>query len=83
MPSAEQIKQFLAGIVLPPLAGVAATWLFVHVHFLALFHITAASVAGELVQLGVWGITTGLSWLTTHNILKGKYTPEAKARVNA
>jgi hypothetical protein len=83
MPTAEQIKQFLAGVVLPPLAGAAATWLFIHVHFLALFHITRASVAGELVQLGVWGITTGLGWLTSHNILKGKYTLAAKLKAGA
>lgn len=83
LPSLEQIKQFLVLAVLPVIAGSAATWLVVHLHFLAAFHLTASSVAGELTQLGVWGITAGLSWLASHNILKGLYTAGAKAKVGA
>lgn len=81
MPTAEQVKQFLAVVVVPPIAGALATWLIVHVHFLALFHITAASVAGELTQLGVWGVSTLIAFLASHNILKGVYSPAAKVKV--
>lgn len=79
MPTAEQIKQFLAGVVIPVLAGAAATWLFVHVHFLALFHIEVSSIANLISQLGVYAVTLAVTWLTQHNILKGLYAPAAKA----
>lgn len=82
MPTAEQIKQFFAATVVPPLAGAAAAWLFIHVHFLAIFHIAQASAAGEITQLGVWGVTTVIGFLVSHNILKGHYTPAAKANTN-
>lgn len=83
MPSLEQIKQYLISTVIPPVAGILATWLTVHVHFLATFHITSTSVAGALTQLGIWGVTTLTVWLSTHNILKGLYTPEAKAKIHS
>lgn len=73
MPTLSQIKQFLTLTVLPVLAASASTWLVVHLHFLAAFHITSASIAGEITQLGVWGISAGLTWLASHNILKGLY----------
>lgn len=70
LPSLTQVKQYISLVVIPPLAGIAADWLIVHVHFLGLFHITAASLAGELTQLGVWGVTTLIAFLASHNILK-------------
>ena len=79
MPNSEQIRQFLVSTVLPPLVGVAATWLVANVHVLNLFHITEASIAGELTQLGTFAVTAGIAWLTTHHILQGHYTPSNKA----
>lgn len=79
LPSLEQVKQYIVLSVLPVLSASAATYLVVHLHFLAAFHISQTSVAGELTQLGTWGITAGLTWLASHNILKGVYTPAAKA----
>lgn len=78
MPTTEQIRQFLAGSVLPVVAGAAATWLVVHIHLLALFHVSANSVAGALTQLGVYAISAGLTWLTSHHILTGAYSPAAR-----
>lgn len=83
MPSLEVVKQYLVATVLPVLTGSAATWLVVHLHFLAAFHLAASSVAGELTQLGVWGITAGFAWLASHHILKGTYSPPAKAAARA
>lgn len=79
MPSAEQIRQFLVGVVLPPIAGVIATWIVSTVHILNLFGVTSASLAGELVNLGTFGIVTLIGFLTSHHILSGHYTPAAKA----
>jgi hypothetical protein len=83
MPSWTQIRQFLCLTVVPVLAGAAANWLMVHLHFLAAFHLTASSVGGELTQLGVFGVTLGITWLSTHNILGGFYTPAAITARNA
>jgi hypothetical protein len=81
MPSAEQVKQFLSLTVIPVVAGALANWLIVHLHFLASFHITAGSVAGELTQLGVFGVSTLIAFLASHNILKAAYSQAAKAKV--
>jgi hypothetical protein len=76
MPTLTQVKQFLSLTVVPVLAGALANWLMVHLHFLAAFHLTASSVAGELTQLGVFGVGAGLTWLASHNILKAVYAPQ-------
>lgn len=80
MLSAESIKAFLAAVVVPVLSGAAATWLIVHVHFLALFHVGASTIAGMIAQVAVFGITAALGWLTAHHVLSGHYTPLAKAQ---
>lgn len=79
MISVEQIKQFAATVVIPPLAGALSTWLFTSVHFLSLFHVTADQTAKALVELAVFGVTAGLAWLASHHILLGNYTPGAKS----
>lgn len=78
MPSLEVIKQYLAAVVIPVLAGAAANWLIVHAHFLAAFHVTAGSVAGVLSQLGVFAVTAALGWLSAHHILSGHWVPAAQ-----
>lgn len=74
MPSASQIKQFLLGTIVPPLVGVAATWI-VGTHVLALFPISQSEIAYEITQIVTFGLTTGFAWLTSHHILKGSYKP--------
>lgn len=83
MPSTTQVKQFLSLTVVPVLAGAAANWLIVHLHFLASFHLTAASIGGEFTQLGIFAVGAGLTWLASHHILKGTYesTPAPVAPV--
>lgn len=81
MPTAEQLRQFLVLTVLPVVAGAAANWLVIHVHLLASFHITATSIGSVVSQLGVFGITAAIAFLTSHHILAGHYTPAAKAKV--
>lgn len=78
MPTADQIRQYLTLYVLPVLAGAAANWLVVHLHFLAAFHITKTSAAGAIAQLGVFGLGVALAWLTSHHILKGTYKPTTR-----
>lgn len=77
--SVEAIKQFLVTAILPILVGTASNWLLIHVHLFATFHITEATVAGDLTQLGVFAISAGLTWLASHKILLGAYQPSAKA----
>jgi hypothetical protein len=73
LPTITQIRHYLTLTVLPVLAGAASNWLVVHLHFLAAFHVSSASVAGELTQLGVFGISAGLAFLASHHVLKGTY----------
>lgn len=79
MPSLATVKQYLSVTVVPVLAGALANWLIVHLHFLAAFHLTTSSVAGELTQLGVFGVGAGLAWLGSHHILAGHYAPTQEA----
>jgi hypothetical protein len=78
---AETIKAWLAAVVVPVVSGAAATWLVVHVHFLALFHLGASTIASVVSQVAVFGITAALGWLTAHHVLSGHYAPAAKAKV--
>ena len=79
MPSAEQLRQFLINVVLPPAIGIAAAWLVATVHVLNTFGISEGQVAGELTIFGTWAVTTLIAFLHTHNVLLGNYTPLAKA----
>lgn len=78
LPTAEQIKQFLVGTILPPIAGAAATWV-VGTHVLALFAISHDQLAYEITQILTFGVVSGISWLTAHHILTGSYKPETPA----
>lgn len=78
LPSVDQLKQFLVGTIVPPIAGVLATWL-VGTHVLDLFRISSSEVAYEITQILTFGVVTGIAWLTSHHILSGSYTPAAVA----
>lgn len=78
MPTASEIKQFLVGTILPPIAGVAATWI-VGTHVLALFAISHDQLAYEITQILTFGVTTGVAWLTSHHILTGSYKADTPA----
>ena len=79
MPTAEQIRQLLTGVVLPIGVGIAAAWIVATVHILNLFGITEGQVAGELSLFGTWAVSAVIAWLTQHKILSATYTPAAKA----
>lgn len=70
--SAESIKQFLTGVVIPPIAGALATWL-TSTQVFSIFHITASAAAAEITSVLVFGVVTGLTWLTQHHVLSGHY----------
>jgi hypothetical protein len=75
--SAEAIKQFIVGVVIPPIAGALATWL-TSTQVFSIFHITQSAAAAEITAVLVFGVVTGLTWLTQHHVLSGHYTPAAK-----
>lgn len=80
MPTAEQIKQFLIGIILPPSISALATWIVVKVPLITtFFHISMSSVAGELSVVATFLVGWVITWLVQHKILAGHYTPAAKA----
>lgn len=83
MPTSEQLRQFLVLTIVPVVAGAVANWLVIHVHLLASFHITATAVGSTLSQLGVFGITAVIAFLTSHHILSGHYAPAAKAKAGS
>lgn len=53
------------------LAGLLATWLVVHVHFLGLFHVTGSRIAYVLAQLGTFAVVTLVTWLGHQKWLDG------------
>lgn len=79
MPSAESIRQFLIGVVLPVVTATVAAWIVATVHILNVFGVTEGQVAAELTQLGTWGVTALITALHAHHYLLGRYTPVAKA----
>lgn len=80
MLTAETVKQFIVGTIIPPIAGALATWL-ASTQVFSVFHITANAASAAIVQVLVFGVVTGIAWLTSHHILKGTYSPAAKAAV--
>ncbi len=74
MPTASQLKQFILGTIVPPLAGALATWI-VGTGVLAVFKVSSSEVAYEVTQIVTFGVVTAIAWLTSHHILTGSYTP--------
>jgi hypothetical protein len=68
LPTVDQIKTFIVGTIIPPIAGALATWL-IGTHVLAIFNISSSEIAYEVTQIGTFGVVTGLTWLTNHHIL--------------
>jgi len=52
-------------------AGAIADWLFVHVHFLANFHVQANQIANAIAQAAVFGLTALVVWLGQQKWLDG------------
>jgi hypothetical protein len=77
VPTAEQIRQFITGVIIPPIAGAIATWL-ASTQVFSIFHITQNVAVAEISQVLVFGVVTVITFLVSHNILKGVYTPAAK-----
>ena len=82
MPTSETLRQFITGTIIPPIAGALATWL-TGTQVFSVFHVTASAATTEITQVLVFGVVTGLAWLTQHNILKATYSPPAKALARA
>lgn len=73
MPTLAQLKQFLIGAVIPPVAGALATWI-VGTHVLDLFQVSKGQVVYELTQVLTFAVVSVLAWLSAHHMLKGTYT---------
>ena len=82
MPTSETLRQFITGTIIPPIAGALATWL-TGTQVFSIFHVTASAATTEITQVLVFGVVTGLAWLTQHNVLKSAYSPTAKATERA
>lgn len=54
-------------------SGAISTWLLVHVHFLALFHVTQTQVGSAISQVLVFGVTTTVTWLGHQKWLQGHH----------
>ena len=81
MPTAAQIRTFIVGTIIPPIAGALATWI-IGTHVLALFAISSSQIAYAITQIITFGVVTGLTWLTNHHILLATNEPKtAKAKV--
>lgn len=70
----EVLKGFILTRIVPPLIGVATTWVL-GTHVLDLFQFTHDEVANELTELATWGVSTGFAFLGAHHALKGTYVP--------
>jgi hypothetical protein len=69
MPTVAQLRTFIVGTIIPPIAGALGTWL-ASTQVFGVFHITANAAVAEITQIAVFGVVTGLTWLTNHHILK-------------
>ncbi len=78
----EGIQQFLVAKIVPTVAAAITTWLFATSHVFNLFGVNEGQVVAVVVQALTFGVTYALAWLTTHHILKGHYTPAAKANTS-
>lgn len=47
-------------------SGALAAWLFVHIHFLGIFHIHQSQAATDIASGAMFAITAGLVWLSHH-----------------
>lgn len=54
-------------------SGAAVSWLFVHAHFLALFHLNSTGLATSITQGAILALTAGLTWLGQQQWLKGHH----------
>ena len=78
MPTIAQIRTFIVGTIIPPIAGALATWI-VSTHVLALFAISSGQVAYAITQIATFGVVTGLAWLTSHHILSASNAAKTPA----
>ena len=78
MPTAEQIKQFVVGVILPPVVGALVSFI-ASTEVLNVFNISHDQLAAWVSAVLVFGVVTVIGWLKVHGILKGIYTPAAKA----
>lgn len=52
--------------IVPIVSGALATWLFVHVQFLGIFHVDQSAVNADIAGGITFALTAGLVWLSTH-----------------
>lgn len=53
------------------ISGALATWLVVHVHLFATFHVGTSDIANAIAQGIVFGVTAIGTYLIQHKILTG------------
>jgi hypothetical protein len=73
--SLSKILAFIAPGV-STLAATAATWLVVHVHLFATFHVTSSALATSISSAVIWGVTAVGTYLVQHKIISGQIVLE-------
>jgi hypothetical protein len=71
-PTPEQWRQYIVSAIVPILAGAIVSWLSSD-RVINVFHLNEKAVESIVSELLVFAITAGITWLSTHHILSGKY----------
>jgi hypothetical protein len=66
--SLSRVLAFISPIV-ATVAATAATWLTVHVHLFATFHVAKSAIASAISQAVVFGVTAVGTYLMQHRLL--------------
>lgn len=69
-----------AGPYVSVLAGIAATWLTVHVHVLSTFHVSKDQTAKAIIEILIFGITALVTYAGQHHWLNGWQAYESDLR---
>jgi hypothetical protein len=75
LPTASAVLKFATVVVIPPAAGFVATFLFVRLKVLGTLGISHSQLVTYITGGAILLVTSGITFLTQHNILKGTYAP--------
>jgi predicted Na+-dependent transporter len=78
----EAVKQWILVTLVPVITGGIVTWL-AGSKVLNLLHLTSSVAASTISSVIVFGVTAAFSFLASHHILAGHYSPAAKSVAQA
>jgi hypothetical protein len=77
------MNQRILGPPIATLAGAAATWALVHLHFLALFHVTHDQVASAIAQALTFVSVTVVTYVAHHTAVSEQIAATSSAPSSA